>query len=50
MLEGFSRIVELIKTYFKTVVIISHIDGLKDIVDQQIVIEKTWQGYSKINH
>jgi exonuclease SbcC len=50
MLEGFSRIVELVKVQFKTVIIISHLDSLKDAVDQQIIIEKTKNGYSKIKH
>jgi len=40
-MEGFVRILELIKSYFKTVVLISHLDNLKDCVDTQIVIEKS---------
>lgn len=39
-MEGFIRILEIIKSYFKTVVLISHLDSLKDCVDTQIVIEK----------
>ena len=39
-MDGFISILELIKTYFKTVILISHPDGFKDCVDQQIVIEK----------
>ena len=39
-LEGFTRILDLIKGYFKTVIIISHLDSLKDCVDMQIVIDK----------
>lgn len=39
-MEGFIRILDLIKTYFKTVVLISHLDSLKDCVDTQIVIER----------
>ena len=39
-MEGFVRILELIKSYFKTVVLISHLDSLKDCVDTQIMIEK----------
>ena len=39
-MDGFISILELIKTYFKTVVLISHLDHLKDCVDQQIVIDK----------
>jgi exonuclease SbcC len=39
-MEGFVRILELIKSYFKTVILISHLDSLKDCVDTQIIIEK----------
>jgi len=39
-MDGFISILELIKTYFKTVILISHLDNLKDCVDQQIVIDK----------
>ena len=47
-MEGFIRILELIKVYFKNVLLISHLDSLKDCVDMQIVIEKK-QGYAKVN-
>ena len=30
----------MIKSQFKTVLLISHLDSLKDIVDQEILIEK----------
>jgi len=39
-MEGFIRILDIIKTYFKTVVLISHLESLKDCVDTQIVIER----------
>ena len=39
-MEGFIRILELIKSFFKTVILISHLDSLKDCVDTQIIIEK----------
>ena len=39
-MEGFVRIMDLIKSYFSTVVLISHLDSLKDSVDKQIVIDK----------
>jgi len=39
-MDGFISILKLIKTYFKTVILISHLDGLKDCVDQQIVIDR----------
>ena len=47
-MEGFIRILELIKVYFKNVLLISHLDSLKDCVDMQIVIEKK-AGYAKVN-
>ena len=40
-MEGFISILDMIKTQFKTVLLISHLDSLKDIVDHQISIEKT---------
>jgi DNA repair exonuclease SbcCD ATPase subunit/DNA repair exonuclease SbcCD nuclease subunit len=46
-LEGFVRILELIKSYFKTVILISHLDSLKDCVDSQIVIDRK-DGYAYI--
>jgi DNA repair exonuclease SbcCD ATPase subunit len=39
-MEGFIRILDLIKSFFKTVVLISHLDSLKDCVDTQIIIDK----------
>ena len=47
-MDGFISILELIKTYFKTVILISHLDGLKDCVDQQIVIDKR-KGFAHIS-
>ena len=47
-MEGFIRILQLVKMYFKTVILISHLDSLKDAVDQEIVIDKI-DGYAKIN-
>ena len=46
-MEGFIRILEMIKGQFKTVLLISHLDSLKDIVDQQIMIEKR-DGYAYV--
>jgi exonuclease SbcC len=48
-MEGFVRILDLIKAQFKTILLISHLDSLKDCVDSQIVIEKK-NGYAFINH
>ncbi len=47
-MAGFIRILELIKVYFKNVLLISHLDSLKDCVDKQIVIEKE-NGFAKVN-
>jgi DNA repair exonuclease SbcCD ATPase subunit/DNA repair exonuclease SbcCD nuclease subunit len=47
-MEGFIRILQLIKMYFKTVILISHVDSLKDIVDVEITIDKV-NGYARVN-
>ena len=47
-MEGFIRILELIKVYFKNVLLISHLDSLKDCVDMQVVIDKK-AGYARVN-
>ena len=47
-MEGFIRILELIKMYFKNILLSSHLDSLKDCVDMQIVIEKK-AGYARVN-
>ena len=47
-MEGFIRILDMIKTQFKTVLLISHLDSLKDIVDGQILIEKN-EGKAYVN-
>jgi len=39
-MEGFVRILDMIKSQFKTVLLISHLDNLKDVVDGDITIEK----------
>jgi exonuclease SbcC len=46
-LEGFVRILEMVKSYFKTVILISHLDSLKDCVDHVISIEKE-NGFAKV--
>ena len=48
-MEGFIRILQIIKMYFKTVILISHLESLKDIVDVEITIDKT-DGYARVNH
>jgi len=47
-MEGFIRILQLIKMYFKTVILISHVDSLKDIVDIEITIDKK-DGFARVN-
>ena len=47
-MEGFVRILDMVKGYFKTVLLISHLDSLKDCVDTQIVIDKQ-DGFAYIN-
>ena len=47
-MEGFIRILDMVKSYFKTVLLISHLDSLKDIVDSQILIEKN-KGKAYVN-
>ena len=47
-MEGFVRILELIKLRFKTVLLISHVDSLKDCADMQLVIDKK-KGFAFIN-
>jgi DNA repair exonuclease SbcCD ATPase subunit len=46
--EGFIRILDMIKIYFKNVILISHLDSLKDVVDMQITIEKK-NGYAFVD-
>ena len=47
-MEGFVRILQLIKMYFKTVILISHLDSLKDVVDTTIDIDQIG-GFAKVN-
>ena len=44
-MQGFIDILDLIKSYFKTVLLISHVDSLKDCVDMQVTIDKK-EGYA----
>jgi DNA repair exonuclease SbcCD ATPase subunit/predicted phosphodiesterase len=47
-MDGFVKMLEMIKSQFKTVFLISHLDHLKDCVDMTIEIEKK-NGYAYIN-
>ena len=47
-MEGFTRLLQMIKAQFKTVLLITHLDSLKDVVDKTIEIDKT-DGYAHVN-
>lgn len=47
-MEGFARLLQMIKSQFKTVLLITHLDSLKDIVDTTIEIDKV-DGYAHVN-
>lgn len=47
-MEGFTNLLRIIKNQFKTVILISHLDSLKDVVDMTIDIDKV-DGYAKVN-
>lgn len=46
-MEGFARLLQMIKTQFKTVLLITHLESLKDVVDMSIDIDKT-DGYAQV--
>ena len=48
-MEGFVRILDLVKGYFDVTLLITHIESLKDIVDMTIEISKTNDGYAFVN-
>jgi len=47
-MDGFVRILDMVKNYYKIVILISHLDALKDCVDYVINVEKE-NGYAKVN-
>ena len=47
-MEGFIRMLDMVKNQFKTVILISHLESLKDIADITINIEKNG-GYAYVN-
>jgi len=47
-MEGFIKILDMVKSSFKTVLLISHLDSLKDCVDTTIDIERQ-SGYAYVN-
>jgi exonuclease SbcC len=48
-MEGFIRILDMVKNYYQIVLLISHVDSLKDIADMTIEIEKK-NGFAFVNH
>ena len=48
-LESFTRILDMLKSYFDIVILITHIESLKDTVDMTIDIMKTDDGYACVN-
>ena len=47
-LEGFIRILEMVKSYYDVVLLISHMDALKDVADTIITIDKK-DGYAYVS-
>ena len=47
-MDGFVRILDMVKSYYPIVLLISHIDSLKDIVDMTIDIDKV-DGFAYVN-
>jgi DNA repair exonuclease SbcCD ATPase subunit len=47
-MEGFVRILDMVKSYYQTVLLISHVDSLKDIADMTIEIDKM-DGFASVN-
>lgn len=48
-MDSFIKVLEMIKTQFKTVLLITHLDTLKDSVDKIIEIQKDSEGFAYIN-
>ena len=47
-MEGFIRILDMVKNYYQTVLLISHVDDLKDVADATIDIDKR-NGFAQVN-
>ena len=47
-MEGFIRILDMVKNYYQTVLLISHVDSLKDVADTTIEIDKL-NGFARVN-
>jgi DNA repair exonuclease SbcCD ATPase subunit len=48
-MEGFVRILDLVRNYFDTTILISHIDQLKDSVDMNIEISRN-DGFAYVKY
>ena len=46
-MEGFTRMLDMLKTHYKTILLISHLPELKDIADTQILINNI-DGYANV--
>ncbi len=46
---GLHRILEYLKQLFETVIIITHIEDFKDLVDHVIEIERDEEGFAQIS-
>ena len=46
-MAGFVRLLQMIKSHFKTVLLITHLESLKDVVDKTIDIDKV-DGYAQV--
>ena len=47
-LQAFTSLLDMVKVHFKTILLISHLDSLKDVVDLTLDISKR-SGYAYIN-
>ena len=47
-MDGFVSLLDLVKSHFNTILLISHLESLKDCADQQITIEKN-NGYAYVS-
>jgi len=46
--DGFIKILDIVKQYFDIVLVISHLDALKDAIDNQIIIDRK-DGFAHVN-
>ena len=46
-MAGFTKVLSMLKNNFKTIILISHLESLKDVVDREITINKV-DGYANV--